>query len=109
PAIENGAVKFLVDLEEPSSPRLRQNLRVDVFVVTGRRDGVLRLPRGPFVQNGSAQEVFVVEGDRAARRSVRLGIAGRHWLEVQAGLSEHDQVIVSDMQDFLGSKTLALN
>ena len=109
PAIENGAVKFLVDLEEPSSPLLRQNLRVDVFVVTGRRDGVLRIPRGPFVQNGSAQEVFVVAGDRAVRRSVRLGIAGRDWLEVQGGLSEHDQVIVSDMQDYLGSSTLALN
>ena len=109
PAIENGAVKFLVDLEEPSSPLLRQNLRVDVFVVTGRRDGVVRIPRGPFVQNGSAQEVFVVAGDRAVRRSVRLGIAGRDWLEVQGGLSEHDQVIVSDMQDYLGSSTLALN
>jgi HlyD family secretion protein len=108
PAIENGAARFLVDLDQPASPLLRQNLRVDVFVVTGRRDGALRVPRGPFVQNGSAQEIYVVEGDRAVRRTVRLGIAGREWLEVTSGLAEHDQVIVSDMQDYLGTRQIAL-
>ncbi len=34
PTIENGAVKFKVDLEKPRDPRLRNALRVDVLVVT---------------------------------------------------------------------------
>ncbi|HKV09249.1 MAG TPA: HlyD family efflux transporter periplasmic adaptor subunit, partial [Thermoanaerobaculia bacterium] len=33
PSVENGSVKFNVDLDDPRNPKLRQNLRVDVLVV----------------------------------------------------------------------------
>ncbi len=108
PAIENGAAKFFVDLQDPSDARLRQNLRVDVFVVTGKHEGVLRVARGPFAEGGSIQQVFVVEGDRAVRKPVRFGLSGRDAFEIVDGLNEHDRVIVSDMQDYRGVTVLAL-
>lgn len=108
PAIENGAARFFVDLQDPSDARLRQNLRVDVFVVTGRHEGVLRIARGPFAEGGSVQQVFVVEGNRAVRRPVRFGLSGRDAFEVVDGLRDHDRVIVSDMQDYRGVKVLGL-
>ena len=108
PAMENGAARFFVDLQNPSDALLRQNLRVDVFVVTGRHEGVLRIARGPFAEGGSVQQVFVVEGNRAVRKPVRFGLAGRDAFEVVDGLNEHARVIVSDMQDYRGVQVLGL-
>jgi HlyD family secretion protein len=101
PTIENGAVKFTVDLDQPRHPELRNNLGIDVLVVTGSRTNVLRVPKGAFVQGGVIQKVFVVEGDRAVRRDVRLGVAGYDHYEVLEGLEAGDQIILSDMKDHL--------
>lgn len=102
PTIENGAVKFAVDLDGPDgarNPRLRNNLRVDVLVVTGSRTDVLRIPKGPFSKGGATETVFVVRGDRAVRRTVRLGVSGYDHYEVLDGLSEGEEVVLSDMSD----------
>lgn len=100
PTIENGAIKFYVDLDEPKHAKLRNNLRVDVLVVTDSKSDVLRIPRGPFAEGGSKQAVFVVEGDRAVRRDVRFGVSGYNHFEVIDGLDVGDEVILSDMRDY---------
>lgn len=100
PSVENGSVKFNVDLADPKNPRLRQNLRVDVLVVTGTRAGTLRVASGPFADGGGTDRVFVVDGGRAVRRPIRLGLMGAEYLEVTDGLAEGDLVIVSDMRDY---------
>ena len=101
PAIENGTVKFTVDLADPGNARLRDHLRVDVFVVTAEKSGVLRLAKGPYAKDGAAQQVFVVMGGRAVRREVRFGAEGEDRFEVLSGLAAGDEVIVSDMKDYL--------
>lgn len=100
PSVENGTVKFAVDLEEPKNPKLRNSLRVDVFVITAVRAGALRVQNGPFAQGSGSEEVFVVHGAGADRRSARFGLAGSEYLEVLDGLAEGDEVIVSDMRDY---------
>jgi HlyD family secretion protein len=101
PTIENGVVRFAADLDQPSHPDLRNNLRVDVLVVTGRRADTLRLPRGSFAETGGRATLFVVRGDHAVRRPVELGLSGYRHLEVTGGLAEGETVILSDMSDFL--------
>jgi HlyD family secretion protein len=109
PAIESGALTFMVDLERPDHPSLRQNLRVDVLVVTGSRRDVLLTPRGPYIQGGGAlHQVFVARGDRAVRSEVTLGLAGAEHFEVVSGLTEGDEIIVSDMRDRLYATALRL-
>jgi HlyD family secretion protein len=100
PTIENGAVKFKVDLEKPRDPRLRNALRVDVLVVTDARANVLRVPKGPFAQGNGTDDVFVVEGDHAVRRRVRFGLSGDDFYEVVDGLAPGEEVILSDMKDY---------
>jgi HlyD family secretion protein len=101
PTIENGAVKFKVDLDEPRNPKLRNNLSVDVLVVTDSRANALRVPKGPFAQGGPADPVFVLQGDHAVRRTVRFGISGYDHYEVLDGLAAGDEVILSDMKDYV--------
>ena len=100
PAIEQGTVRFAVDLDAPSDPSLRSNLRLDVHVVDRVKEGVLRLPRGIAQGSGAVQQVFVVHGRRADRVKVRLGAIGADAVEVVEGIREGDEVIVSDMQDY---------
>ncbi len=101
PTIENGTVKFKVDLDDARNAKLRNNLRVDVLAVTDSRSNALRVPKGPFAQGGSSEAVFVVQGDHAVRRTVRFGISGYQFYEVLDGLAPGDEVILSDMKDYV--------
>jgi len=101
PTIENGAVRFVMELDDPSDGRLRNNLRVDVLVVTDLRDDVLTVRKGPYARGGSVQQVFVLRGDRAVRTRAQFGLSGHEDFEVIEGLKLGDEVIVSDMQEYL--------
>jgi len=100
PTIENGAVKFKVDLADARNPKLRNALRLDVLVVTEARANALRVPKGPFAQGGSTENVFVVQGDHAVRRPVHIGLTGYDFYEVVDGLAPGEVVILSDMKDY---------
>lgn len=107
PAIEGSAVKFIAELDEPRHPKLRNNLSVEVLVVYGVRPGVLRAPRGPYAAGAASEPVFVLERDgagsgrRAFRRQVRFGLLGYQNFEVLDGLAEGDEIVVSDMSEYL--------
>jgi len=108
PKIENGIVTFSLRLDEKSSPLLRSNLRVDVVVVTGRKERVVKVPRGPFADGDGSRQVFVVSGNVAVRTAIELGLASYDDFEVVAGLEPGDRVIVSDMRDYLHLKEVRL-
>lgn len=107
PRIESGVAKFYVDLDVPSDPRLRNNIRLDVFVITGRRPEALRVSRGALA-DGQRTTLFVVRGGRLVATPVRLGLAGDEWVEIASGLAAGDQVVISDMADYEGIKELRL-
>ena len=86
-------------LTQASHASLRPSLRTDVLVVTDRKPRALRLKRGPFADN-IARGVFVVRGDRAFRVPATLGLSGIDDVEVTSGLSDGDEVIISDMRDY---------
>ena len=105
PRIENGVARLNVSLDATAHAKLRNNLRVDVMVITGRRDGVLRVRRGALSQS---DDVFVVRGDRAVRIPVRFGLMGDEHVEIVDGLKENQDVVISNMTDYQGVKELRL-
>jgi HlyD family secretion protein len=106
PAINDGVVTLIVDLDEESSPRLRSNLRVDVLIATARKDRALRIKKGLFANAEGVRNVFVLHGNKAVRTSARFGIAGVDHFEIIEGLFQGDEVIISDMEDFMHLKEL---
>src|SRR5262249_34914348 len=107
PRIENGVMRFWVDLDASGHPKLRNNLRVDVYAVTGGEADVPPSKRGP---PGAAAPAggFVVRGDTAGRIPVRFGLAGEENVEIVEGLREGDEVVVSSMTDYAGVRELRL-
>jgi HlyD family secretion protein len=101
PKIENGVMTFTVSLADKSNRLLRSNLRVDVLVVLQRKPRVLCLKKGPFSEGEGYRQAFVVRGDRAVRTPIGLGIASFDEFEVVNGLADGDEVIISDMRDYL--------
>jgi HlyD family secretion protein len=101
PKIENGIMTFRVTLADKSHALLRPNLRVDVLVVTDRRPRALRLRKGPFSEGDGFRNAFVIRGDRAVRTPIALGLVSFDDYEVVNGLVEGDEVIISDMRDYL--------
>src|SRR5262249_48550269 len=108
PAVSNGVITLFVSLDDKSSPLLRSNLRVDVLIATERKDRALRIKRGPFASGEGARDIFVIRGDTAVKTPVRLGIASFDHYEVVQGLLEGDEVIISDMTDYLHLKEVKL-
>jgi len=108
PTIENGVVRFEVSLEEPGHPILRNNLRVDVLVVTDARTNTLKVGKFPHGRGGTVQTAFVVRGDMAERVEIRSGLSGYEQFEVVEGLAEGDEVILSDMSDYLHMKEIKI-
>jgi HlyD family secretion protein len=100
PTVENGVLRFTVRLAQPSHAGLRPSLRTDVLVVTDRKAGTLRVKRGPFADN-DARQAFVVRGDRAVRVPIQVGLAGADEVELSSGVSEGDELIISDMKDYM--------
>jgi HlyD family secretion protein len=100
PTVENGILRFTVALAESSHAALRPSLRADVLVITDRKPHALRLKRGPFADN-DARQAFVIRGDRAVRVPIQVGLAGVDDVEMVSGVSDGDEVIISDMKDYI--------
>lgn len=96
PAIQNGVMTIAVTIDDKANAALRYNLRVDVLLVTDRKDQVLRLKKGPFATGEGISDVFVVRGGAAVKTPVRFGVSSFDCFEVTEGLSEGDEVIISD-------------
>jgi HlyD family secretion protein len=108
PTVDSGTISFNVSLQERSHAALRPNLRVDVLVITDRKPRALRVKRGSFADGNGPHDTFVVRGNRAVRTAIELGLSAFDEVEVTQGLHEGDEVIVSDMRDYLHLKEVAL-
>ncbi len=101
PRMENGVAKFYVTLDQRAHPKLRNNLRVDVFPILGSRGNVLRVRRGALGQ-GEREEVYVVRGGTLVRTPVHWGLTGEEVIQPTYGLREGDDVVISNMNDYQG-------
>lgn len=110
PTVAGGALQLEVELEDSAHALLRPNQRVDAYIVTAHKDRTLRLKRGPFINGRSGlHEVFVVRGQTAVKTEVRIGIANFEYYEVEEGLLDGDEVIISDVKDYLHLDEVQIN
>ncbi len=94
PAVDPARGTGEVRLDVPAPPPfLRPDMTVSVNVTVGRKDGALVVPAEAVRDAATDPWVIRVEGGRAARRPVKLGLRGEGMLEVVEGLSPGDAVV----------------
>jgi HlyD family secretion protein len=87
---------------------LRQSQRVSVRMVFESKPDVLKVPRGPFLESGGGKQIYVVENGIASKREIAVGAVSVSEVEVLRGLSKGDKVILSDMAELGGAKTVLI-
>jgi RND family efflux transporter MFP subunit len=88
-------VKVVAVVDNPDET-LKSGLFAKGEIVTGQRKNVLRVPRSAFVTWDLAARsavVFVVEGEKAVRKSVETGANAGDDVEVTRGLSAGERVV----------------
>ena len=98
PAATNGTVTVDVALEGPLPRGARPDLSVDGTIELERLDNVLYVGRPAFGQEQSTVGLFKLDKTGEASRSqVQLGRSSVNTIEILGGLSEGDEVVLSDM------------
>lgn len=100
PEVENNTVKCNVVLEDDSNKLLRPNMRAEVFIITAQKQNVLRVLNGPAFTGARQQNIFVVNGDKAEKRKVSLGLNNNDYVELIGNIKAGDRIILSDMKDY---------
>ena len=108
PEVRNGQVVGRVAFTGGMPAGLRQNQRVATRLLLEHRERVLKVPRGPFLESGGGRSVYVVENGLARRREIEVGAVSVAEVEVVAGLSEGDEIVLSDMSQFDGAETVLI-
>ena len=109
PAISKGTMKVTIALDEPDNRYLKPNQRVDVALITQQLEDALTLTKGPFVKGTGMQSVFVLKDDVAYQRQVRVGISDVDQIQVVEGLNEGEEVIISDLTEYLHLNQITVN
>jgi RND family efflux transporter MFP subunit len=90
------SVKVTAEVKNVSE-QLKGGLYVKGRIVTGKRTGVLRVPRGALLSwdvAGKKGDLFVVKGEIVNRRTVQTGAVMGDFVEIVSGLAPDEQVVV---------------
>ena len=108
PEVSGSQVRGLVRFGDRLPEGLKQNQRVSVRLLIDSRPGVLKVARGPFLEDGGGRQAYVLDGDLATLRPIEVGAVSIGEVEIVSGLKEGDQIIISDMARFEKAETILI-
>jgi len=100
PEVVNGEVTARLRFTDKQPPGLRQNQRLSARIVLDTRRDVLQVERGPFVEQDGGRFAYVMDGNQAVRRPVRLGVSSLNAVEILDGANVGDRIVVSGSDQF---------
>ncbi|MGB3799134.1 MAG: HlyD family efflux transporter periplasmic adaptor subunit [Lewinella sp.] len=110
PTVEDGRFRILVDFDDteqvPTDLVRGQSLRLKLRF--GEPTESTLIAAGEFYASTGGNWVYVLEGNRASRRAIRLGRQNPREYEVLEGLSPGERVITSGYEAFQDYTTLQL-
>lgn len=109
PEVVNGEVVARVRFEGSKPSELRQNQRLSVRIVLDKRDNVLTVARGSFVDESGGRYAYVVRDGIAYKTPVRLGPSSIDKVEILQGLKVGDKVVISGTSNFNGVAKVAIS
>lgn len=109
PEVRNGQFRtwMTISSERPENIRTGQTYYINLEL--GQPTNAVIIPRGAFYQATGGSWIFVVDGDRAVRRQIKIGRQNPQYYEVIEGLKPGEKVIVSAYDNYGDNEVLNLN
>jgi HlyD family secretion protein len=108
PSVQNGIISFDIALNERNNKLLRPNMKVDVFPVTSALNNILRVQNGPAFKGGLTQDLFIVQGNKAVKRTVVIGLSNFDFVEIKNNVKPGEIIITTDLSRFKNSKEISI-
>ena len=109
PEVVNGQVTARLRFGDAKPAGLRQSQRLAVRILLDRRDNVLMVDRGPFMDQDGGNSAYVVTGNVAQRSPIQLGAASFSKVEILDGAAVGDQIVISGTDAFRGAERVVLS
>lgn len=90
-------------------PGMKQNQRATVRLVFESKRGVVKAPRGAWLESGGGHTVYVVDGSSATRRNIETGSISVSEVEIVRGVREGERIILSDTSSFGDARNVILH
>ena len=89
---ETGTFKITIEIADDQR-RIKPGMFGRISIVYDQHVNVLQVPRSAVLEDSNETSVFVVEDDKAVRRSVQTGYSNSGMIEITDGLSDDDLVV----------------
>ncbi|MGH8156753.1 MAG: efflux RND transporter periplasmic adaptor subunit [Rhodanobacter sp.] len=109
PEVVNGEVAARLRFDGQTPKQLRQNQRLSVRVLLDKRDNVLTVQRGSFVDESGGSYAYVVRNGIATKTPIRVGASSIDKVEILDGLKEGDRIVISGTDSFKNAQTVAIS
>jgi HlyD family secretion protein len=109
PEVVNGEVAARLRFDGATPKQLRQNQRLSVRVLLDKRDNVLTVQRGSFVDESGGSYAYVVHDDIAEKHPIRVGASSIDKVEILQGLKEGDRIVISGTDSFKNAARVAIS
>ena len=100
PEVKGGRFKVELTFDSKEDLALQDGLSFGVKLILSEKNKILVLPKGNFSQETAGKWIFVVKGDKAERRIIKLGRENPSYYEILDGLKEGESVITSSYSDY---------
>lgn len=109
PEVKNGRFQVELQFQNNKELDLRQGLSFGVRLLLSEKAKSIVIPKGSFYQETAGKWIFVINGNKAERREIKLGRENPLYYEVLSGLKPGEKVITSGYKDYVEMEVLNLN
>ncbi|KRG40153.1 ABC transporter permease [Stenotrophomonas pictorum JCM 9942] len=109
PEVVNGEVVARLRFSDQQPPGLRQSQRMSARVLLDTRKNVLKVERGPFIEQSGGRYAYVVTGSTATRRPIQTGVSSLGEVEIVSGLQPGEKIVVSGADLFGDHERVSIN
>ena len=109
PEILNNQVNGRIRFSGTGPTNLRQNQRLTTRILLAEYQDVLIVQRGQFLDSGGGRITYVLNSEGLAeRRAIEVGARSLGAVQIVAGLSQGDTIVISNLDPFRSADTVLL-
>ncbi|WKL47021.1 HlyD family efflux transporter periplasmic adaptor subunit [Flavobacterium pectinovorum] len=109
PEVKSGHFTVELTFTSKENITLQDGLSFGVKLILSEKNKTLVVPKGSFNQETAGKWIFVVKGNKAERRNIKLGRENPSYYEILEGLKEGESVITSSYSDYKDIEELSIS